>query len=109
MYLTAINKAGTFGGGYDPLLDEPTQEGIDACVCFGNGDQVPLKILLEAKQICEQYSIDLCWEKGDVALVSNYLMMHARRPWNGPEGTRKLLASLVAEKSCTSFGKLLTV
>ena len=104
-----FSRVGHSGGGYDPLHDVPTQEGIDACVCFGNGDQVPLDILLEAKQICEDYAIDLCWQKGDVALVSNYLMMHARRPWNGAEGTRKVLASLVAEKSCTSFGKPLVV
>lgn len=92
------------GGGYDPLKDVPTQEGIDACVRFGNGDAVPLEVLLEAKQICEDLAIDVQWQRGDVALISNYLMMHARRPWNGPEGSRKLLASLVAEKNCTSFG-----
>jgi Taurine catabolism dioxygenase TauD, TfdA family len=100
-----FSKVGIDGGGYDPLKDVPTQEGIDACVRFGNGDQVPLSVLLEAKQICEDMSIDVQWQKGDVALISNYLMMHARRPWNGPEGTRKLLASLVAEENCTSFGK----
>lgn len=86
------------------MKDVPTQEGIDACVRFGNGDSVPLEVLLEAKQMCEEHAIDVCWQKGDVALLSNYLMMHARRPWNGPEGTRKLLASLVAEENCTSFG-----
>lgn len=100
-----FSRVGTQGGGYDPLKDVPTQEGIDACVRFGNGDSVPLEVLLEAKQMCEEHAIDVCWQKGDVALLSNYLMMHARRPWNGPEGTRQLLASLVAEENCTSFGK----
>jgi hypothetical protein len=104
-----FSKVGQSGGGYNPLEDVPTQAGIDACVRFGNGGIVPLDILMEAKQICEDHAINICWEKGDVALVSNYLMMHARRPWNGPAGTRKLLASLVAERSCTSFGKPLIV
>mmetsp|Transcript_11192 Transcript_11192/g.19733 ORF Transcript_11192/g.19733 Transcript_11192/m.19733 type:complete len:167 (-) Transcript_11192:878-1378(-) len=96
-------------GGYDPSKSEcvPTQEGIDQCVRFGNGDPVPLEVLLDAKQICEENAVDVMWQKGDVALVSNYLMMHARRPWNGPEGTRKLLASLVEEENCTSFGEKL--
>ncbi len=102
-----FSRVGIDGGGYDPLKDIPTQQGIDECVRFGNGDSIPLEVLLEAKQICEDLAIDVCWQKGDVALISNYLMMHARRPWNGPEGTRKLLASLVAEENCTSFGKLL--
>ncbi|KAL3937765.1 MAG: hypothetical protein SGBAC_007197 [Bacillariaceae sp.] len=104
-----FSKVGQSGGGYDPLQDAPTQEGIDACVRFGNGEIVPLDILMEAKAICEELAMEICWEKGDVALVSNYLMMHARRPWSGPTGTRKLLASLVAEKTCTSFGKQLVV
>ena len=77
----------------------------DACVKFGNGDSLPLEILLDAKQICEDHAINVEWQKGDVALVSNYLMMHARRPWKGVDGTRKLVASLVAEENCTSFGK----
>eukprot|EP00529_Nitzschia_sp_RCC80_P019537 CAMPEP_0113448188 /NCGR_PEP_ID=MMETSP0014_2-20120614/4633_1 /TAXON_ID=2857 /ORGANISM="Nitzschia sp." /LENGTH=432 /DNA_ID=CAMNT_0000339383 /DNA_START=200 /DNA_END=1498 /DNA_ORIENTATION=+ /assembly_acc=CAM_ASM_000159 len=100
-----FSKVGVDGGGYDPTTDIPTQDGIDACVKFGNGDQVPLDVLLDAKRICEELAIDVQWQKGDVALISNYLMMHARRPWNGPAGTRKLLASLVAEENCTSFGK----
>jgi hypothetical protein len=100
-----FSNVGKDGGGYDPLKDVPTQEGIDECVRFGNGESVPLEILLDAKQICEEYAVDVIWQKGDVALVSNYLMMHARRPWNGAEGTRKLLASLVQEEHCTSFGR----
>lgn len=104
-----FSRVGTHGGGYDPLNDVPTQDAIDKCVRFGNGDSVPLPILLEAKQICEEFAVDIAWQKGDVALLSNYLMMHARRPWSGPEGSRKLLASLVAEENCTSFGKPLVV
>ncbi len=91
--------------GYDPLVDIPTQVGIDDCVRFGNGDSIPLEILLDAKQICEDLAVNVQWQTGDVVLLSNYLMMHARRHWNGPEGTRKLLASLVQENHCTSFGK----
>lgn len=95
--------------GYDPLVDIPTQDGIDECVRFGNSDAVSLEILLEAKLICEELAVNISWQQGDVALLSNYLMMHARRPWNGPEGTRKLLASLVQEENCTSFGRPLVV
>jgi alpha-ketoglutarate-dependent taurine dioxygenase len=100
-----FSKVGMDGGGYDPLKDVPTQEGVDACVCFGGGGSLSLNVLLDAKQICEELAVEVCWQKGDVVLLSNYLMMHARRPWSGPEGTRKLLASLVAEQNCTSFGK----
>jgi len=100
-----FSRVGNSTKGCDPLVDLPTQAGIDECVRFGNGDPIPLELLLEAKQICEELAVDVQWQKGDVVLLSNYLMMHARRPWKGPEGTRKLLASLVQEEHCTSFGK----
>jgi len=104
-----FSRVGEVIGGCDPLVNLPTQVGIDECVRFGNGDSIPLEILLEAKQICEDLAINIKWQTGDVILLSNYLMMHARRPWKGPDGTRKLLASLVQEDYCTSFGKHLGV
>lgn len=100
-----FSRVGNSAKGCDPLVDLPTQEGINECVRCGNGDTIPLEILLDAKQICEDLAVNVEWQKGDVVLLSNYLMMHARRPWKGPEGTRKLLASLVQEENCTSFGK----
>ncbi|OEU11022.1 hypothetical protein FRACYDRAFT_270908 [Fragilariopsis cylindrus CCMP1102] len=95
--------------GYNPLIDIPTQDGINECVKFSNGDQIDLDILLTAKDICEEYSVNIQWEKGDICLLSNYLCMHARRIWSGPIGTRKLLASLVQENNCTSFNQKLIV
>lgn len=104
-----FRKVGKTADEIDSLKDEPTQEDIDECVRFGNGDPIPLDFLLDAKRICEENAVDILWQQGDVALISNYLMMHSRRPWSGPEGTRKLLASLVQEEDCTSFGKSLVV
>jgi hypothetical protein len=100
-----FSKVGVDGGGFDPSEDIPTQEGVDACVRFGGGGSIDLNILLDAKKICEDLAVDVQWQKGDVALVDNYLMMHARRPWAGEAGTRQLLASLVEETNCTSFGE----
>ena len=100
-----FSRVGDSTSGSDTLINLPTQAGIDECVRFGNSDPISLEILLEAKQICEDLAVNVEWQKGDVVLLSNYLMMHARRPWKGPEGTRKLLASLVQEEHCTSFGK----
>ena len=74
----------------------PTQDGINKCLSFGDGSEVSLEILLEARAICEKHAVNLQWQDGDVALLDNYIVMHARRIWNGPLGSRKLLASLVA-------------
>jgi hypothetical protein len=74
---------------------KPTQEGLNKCLSFGDGAEIGLDILLYAKALCEKHAVDLQWQSGDVALLDNYLVMHARRIWNGPLGSRKLLASLV--------------
>jgi alpha-ketoglutarate-dependent taurine dioxygenase len=37
-------------------------------------------------------SFDIPWQRGDVALVDNYVTMHGRRTFTG---TRKVLASLI--------------
>jgi len=103
------NDNANIDNGYNPLFDIPTQEGINECVKFSNGDEIDLNILLKAKDICEKYSINIQWQKGDICLLSNYLCMHARRIWSGPIGTRKLLASLVQESNCTSFEQKLIV
>jgi len=87
-------------GGYDPLHDTPTQAAIDACVRFSSGDRIDLAILLDAKKMCEENAFDLQWEDGDVALIDNYLVMHARRLWHGAAASRQVYASLVAEPSC---------
>lgn len=75
--------------------DGPTQEMYDKCCCFADGSSIPLEIMKVAKEICEEVAVNIEWEKGDVALLDNYLVMHARRIWSGEANTRRVLASLV--------------
>jgi len=77
------------------LAARPTQDGINKCLKFSDGSEVSLQVLLDAREMCERNAVDIQWRDGDVALLDNYLVMHARRIWNGPLGSRKLLASLV--------------
>jgi hypothetical protein len=59
------------------------------------GDGTPLdgdNVLLVA-EMADRLTFDLAWQRGDVALVDNFLVMHARRSFRG---TRKILASLIA-------------
>jgi hypothetical protein len=88
------------------LTNEPTQADVDACVPFGNGDSIPLEPLMNAnQQIYEEHATDIQWQKGDIALINNYLMAHSRHPWSGQEGSCKLLVSLVHQEEYTSFAK----
>ena len=44
-------------------------------------------------EVAEKLTVNLQWQRGDVALVDNFVAMHGRRSF---EGSRKVLASLVA-------------
>lgn len=67
----------------------------DPSKAITHGDGVPLNVdaVRTACDISEELSFDVPWHASDVALVDNYAVMHARRPF---EGTRRILASLVA-------------
>ena len=60
---------------------------------FGDGSRLPMEPVEYGLKVCEELAVDVAWQQGDVALVDNMLVMHARRPWSG-EGPRRVLASL---------------
>ncbi len=62
-------------------------------VCYGDGSALPADALDYAIAQADKLAFDTPWEDGDVALVNNFLVMHGRRAF---QGTRKVLASLVA-------------
>ena len=66
---------------------------VKPCLTFGDGGALPVEPVEFAHRVCEENAAEIVWEKGDVALIDNYLAMHARRPWVG-EGPRRVLASL---------------
>ncbi|MFK7817878.1 MAG: TauD/TfdA family dioxygenase [Planctomycetaceae bacterium] len=62
-------------------------------ITHGDGSALDANAIQTACEIAEELTFDLGWQTGDIALVDNFLVMHARRPFTG---TRKVLASLVA-------------
>jgi alpha-ketoglutarate-dependent taurine dioxygenase len=62
-------------------------------VAFGDGTPLDRAAVAYLAEVSEALSFDIPWEKGDVALVDNFVAMHGRRTFTG---TRKVLASLIA-------------
>lgn len=62
-------------------------------ITFGDGSPLDPQAVQRATEIAYEVAFDVPWQKGDVALVDNLIVMHGRRTF---EGTRKVLASLVA-------------
>lgn len=69
--------------------------GEGSAVEFGDGAPVPDEPVAWAHAKAESLAAELQWERGDVALLDNKLVMHARRPWEGEDGARRVLAALV--------------
>ena len=62
-------------------------------ITFGDGTPLDRDAVNVATRLGEELSFNLPWQRGDVALVDNFVTMHGRRAFTG---TRKVLASLVA-------------
>ena len=58
---------------------------------FGDGSDISEESMDDVCEIAEKITYDHFWQKGDLLLVDNFLVMHGRRPFFG---TRKVLASL---------------
>jgi alpha-ketoglutarate-dependent taurine dioxygenase len=63
-------------------------------ITFGDGTLLDRAAVDVATRLSEELSFNIPWERGDVALVDNFVTMHGRRPFTG---TRKVLASLIGE------------
>ena len=48
-------------------------------------------LLQEMAQQMEQDSVGIRWQKGDVLMIDNSLVLHARRPFSGK---RRILATI---------------
>ena len=58
---------------------------------FGDGSELEREPIEYAKTLCDETAVELGWQAGDVGLLDNFAVMHARRAF---EGTRKVYASL---------------
>jgi hypothetical protein len=62
-------------------------------ITFGDGTPLDPVTMGRVIDMAEEITFDVPWQAGDVALIDNYVAMHGRRTF---QGTRKVLASLVA-------------
>lgn len=62
-------------------------------ITFGDGTPLDRDAVNVATRLGDELSFDIPWQRGDVALVDNFVAMHGRRTFVGP---RKVLASLIS-------------
>ncbi|KAH9714094.1 clavaminate synthase-like protein [Citrus sinensis] len=68
-----------------------TQNDPVKAVTFGNGSPLPEDIVYDCMKILEEECVAIPWQNGDVLLIDNLAVLHARRSSSRP---RHILASL---------------
>ena len=71
------------------------RENPSIALAFGDGSAISKEDLELIAQLSEQFTVDLKWQDGDVALLDNKISMHGRRPYSG-ERKRLVLVALAA-------------
>ena len=71
------------------------RENPSVAITFGDGSAIPKAGLDKIVELSKEFTFDLAWQDGDVALVDNEMAMHGRRPFTG-ERKRQVLVALTA-------------
>lgn len=85
---TFFNQLIAAASGWKDSRNDPSK-----AITFGDGTPLDRAAVLAAAELGDALSFDIPWQRGDVALVDNFVTMHGRRTFTG---TRKVLASLIA-------------
>ncbi|MCI0704599.1 MAG: TauD/TfdA family dioxygenase [Planctomycetia bacterium] len=89
--MTFFNQLIAAARGWKDSRNDPSK-----AITFGDGSPLDRDAVLVAVELGDELSFDIPWQRGDVALVDNFVAMHGRRTFTG---TRKVLASLIADES----------
>ncbi|KAL4939246.1 hypothetical protein BDV06DRAFT_214465 [Aspergillus oleicola] len=88
--------AGRYGTAYDRGATEPPYLGDDGMAyppaTYADGTPIPTKYLHRTWEITQESAVMSKLEEGDLVLVDNYQVTHARAPWT--KGSRKVLVSM---------------
>lgn len=70
-----------------------SRNAAEKSVRFGDDSEITNADMEQVVELSKQFTYDLQWQNGDLAVVDNFLVMHGRRPF---QGERRILASLAA-------------
>ena len=73
------------------MLSMFKEEDLPRHVYYGDGTPIEDSVVAEISEIYEQQAVRFQWQPGDVIVLDNMLVAHARDPF---EGTRKILVAM---------------
>lgn len=66
------------------LIDELGIDGLPYSTCYGDGSPIESEVAEEIRQAYAAETVKFRWEVGDVLLLDNMSVSHAREPYKGP-------------------------
>jgi len=76
--------------GWQGVKEDPSK-----AITYGDGSFIDAKDLQLVVELSKNYTYDVKWQDGDVALIDNKMAMHGRRPYSG-DRKRQVLVALSA-------------
>jgi len=75
----------------ETLLASRSPEELPRNALYGDGTPIETAVLDEIRAVYDECAVTFPWERGDVLLVDNFLVVHGREPYSGP---RKVLVAM---------------
>ncbi|TBR37779.1 SyrP protein [Marinomonas agarivorans] len=69
------------------------RENPASAITFGDDSHIKAQDLELVNDLSDEFTFDVEWQDGDMAIVDNYMAMHGRRPYSG-ESKRQVLVAL---------------
>lgn len=66
-------------------------DGLPRNTCFADGSAIPDALLDEVRAVLDAETVSFRWQEGDVLMLDNMLVAHARAPFQGP---RKVVVAM---------------
>jgi len=73
------------------LVSGNSEEGIPYNTYYGDGSRIDDDVVEEVRKAYDAETVKFPWQKGDLLLLDNMLVAHARSPFSGP---RKIVVSM---------------
>jgi alpha-ketoglutarate-dependent taurine dioxygenase len=77
-------------------------KGLPRNVLFGDGSPIPDEVVLEILQVCWDHAVSFSWQAGDVLMLDNMMVAHARNPYEGPRKIAVAMGEMLDQGSLVS-------
>ncbi|MGZ3457006.1 MAG: TauD/TfdA family dioxygenase, partial [Archangium sp.] len=78
------------------------EEGLPRNVSYGDGTPLEDEVVAEVREVLERESVAFPWRAGDILVLDNMLVAHARRPFVGPRKVVVALGSMMSAEQLVS-------